>query len=189
MITTINEYKKILEKKKSDNVDVFAIDINEADINQEYFKNLNKYLEKQSRVFNITTNKPNNLTFKNEVKKMKKADNKALDIDDVEYYFPQAVQQYVYKTLEKIPNDNTVFDTIYGDKFIYLGKQEWLYIEKEFVDLLNRIKKLKRTVCLLGKKQSLKYFYTIVKSFDIDVIFEGEFIYSEPMEKQSEDKK
>lgn len=187
MITSIKEYKRILESK-DDNTDVFIIDVNEADINEDFLKDLNKFLEKQTRVFNITTNKPNQLTFKNEVKKFNKADNKVLDIDNVQYYFPQSLQAHVYKVLKNIPNDNTVFDTIYGDKFIYLGKQEWLYIEKELVDILKNIKKLKRKICLIGKKQSLKYFYTIIKSFDIEVTFESDFIYSEPMHKKEEEK-
>lgn len=181
MITSINEYKLYLEKKNSNNIDVFCIDINENDINEDYFKKLNKFLEKKSRTYNIYTNKPNNLTFKKEVKKLKKEDNKKLDIDKVSYFFPINKQKLIYNVLKNIPDDNTIFDTIYTDRFIYLGKQKWLYIEKEFVDLFNKLKKQNRQVCLVGKKSSLNLFYIMLKSFNIKVLFESSLIYDKPM--------
>lgn len=181
MITTIKEYKLFEAKIKEKNVDVFCIDIDEKVIDEDYLENLNKFLKDIPRVYNINTNKPNNITFENEVQKLEKSNNRALDIDDVEYYFPKSMQQYVFDALTNIPDDNTVFDTIYSDKFIYTGKGNWLYIEKDFVSLFNNIKRLDRTVCLVGKKSSLKYFYTMLRSFDITVTFEREFIYDKPM--------
>lgn len=179
MITTIKKYKLFVEAKKikENNVDIFCIDIDEKSIDEDYLKDLNKFLTNIPRVYNIATNKPNNITFKNQVNKLEKSNNRKLDIDDVQYYFPKSMQEYVYTSLKNIPNDNTIFDTIYSDKFIYLGKEKWLYIEKEFVSLFNNLKKLNRTICLVGKKSSLKYFYTMLKSFDIEVIFNEDFIY------------
>lgn len=187
MITNIHQYKLLLlEKKRQNNVDVFCIDINEKDINEDYLKDLNKYLSHIPRVYNISTNTPNNITFDNEVQKLQKSNNRNLDIRDVEYYFPKSMHRYVTNTLNNIPDDNTVFDTIYSDKFIYMSKGQWLYIEKEFVTLLNDIKRLERTICLVGKKQSIQYFYTILRSFDITVTFEREFIYDKPLEQITE---
>ena len=177
MITTIEEYKIFEAKKiKENNVDVFCIDIDENSIDEDYLKDLNKFLSDIPRVYNISTNKPNNIVFENEVQKLQKSNNRSLNIDDIEYYFPKSMHSYVSDTLTNIPDDNTVFDTIYSDKFIYTTKNKWIYIEKEFVTLFKDIKRLERTVCLIGKKSSLKYFYTMLKSFDIPVIFENEFI-------------
>lgn len=187
MITNLKDFKILLEKKNKEASDIFIIDVVPNDINEEYTDNLNKYLENYPRTFNIYSNQDSKQNlFTNQVRSIKKQPNRELSISDVDQLFPEHMKSSVYNLLKNIPDDMTMFETIHNDYYIYLGKEKWLYIEKEIADILKTIKKLQRSIILLGKRQSLTYMFKIIRSFDIPVTINDEFTYSEQL-PQDED--
>jgi hypothetical protein len=184
MITSIKEYKKILESK-TNGVDLFVINMYDIDSNEpdeegkevkltDTEKELEKFLEDYPRVFVFNDSTYN---FKNQTMRLNVPKERQLTIDDVPYYFPKTMQQTVIKRLEEIPNEGDVFETMYGDYFIYVDIGVWFYIDRQISDLLNDIKKKKRTIHIIGTvNKDMKNMYYTIKNLGIDVKIINDFI-------------
>ena len=183
MITSINEYKKILESK-TNGVDLFVINMYDIESNEQEEdkevkltdeeKELEKFLEDYPRVFVFNNS---SYKFKNQTKRLDIPESHELTVDDVPYYFPKSMQQTVIKRLNEVPNEGDTFETMYGDYFIYVDIGQWFYINKEISDLLNDIKRKKRTIHIIGTvDKDMKNMYYTIKNLGIDVKIKKDFI-------------
>lgn len=173
-----------INESKTNGVDLFVINMYDIDSNEpeedkevkltDEEKQLEKFLEDYPRVFvfNNSTYK-----FKNQTKHLNIPKSHELTVDNVAYYFPKSMQQTVIKRLNDIPNEGDIFETIYGDYFIYVDIGVWFYIDKEISDLLKDIKTKKRTIHLIGTiDKDMKNMYYTIKNLGINVKIKKEFI-------------
>ena len=178
-------HKSEINESKTNGVDLFVINMYDIETNEpdeegkevkltDTEKELEKFLEDYPRVFVFNDS---SYKFKNQTKRFNVPKGRELTVTDVPYYFPKSMQQTVIKRLEEIPNEGDVFETMYGDYFIYVDVGQWFYIDREISDLLNNIKKKKRTIHIIGTvNKDMKNMYYTIKNLGIDVEIKKEFI-------------
>ena len=178
-------HKNEINEAKVNGVDLFVINMYNIESNEpteegkevkqtDEEKELEKFLEDYPRVF-VFNDSP--YKFKNQTRHFNVPKERELTVNDVPYYFPKSMHQTVIKRLEDIPNEGDVFETMYGDYFIYVDVGQWFYIDREISNLLNDIKRKKRQIHIIGTvNKDMKNMYYTIKNLNIDVEIKKDFI-------------
>lgn len=185
MITLINEFKLYENKKqKTIGYDLIIVDVlDEFDeyFSDEYIKELNKYTEKFSRVFQICDNtKSKKYIFKNQISVFNKEYNNTLDINDVDYYFLPQYRNDIRNKLINIPDEGEIFKTIHNDYWLYLGKEKWFFCNNQLINFFERLKKQQRSVIIVGKDidDKIDDIYYIMTQIGVNVKYNKKYNYT-----------
>lgn len=158
MITSINTYRIINEKKKKNSgIDLVVCDVQKAFqeyFGEEYLEEVYDYCKDFQRVFQIwdsNKNDSHDYVFANQVKTYEKKYGGELKLENVEQYFPEAMWTAVKQKMDEIPNAGDLFETIYGDTWVYVdGRHKWFLCSKELTTLFKNFADQKREVILIG---------------------------------------
>lgn len=188
MITTINEFRKILEQKlKNAGIDLVICDVQEQYkeyFTERYLLELNKYCEDYVRVFQIwdnnKTDKPDYI-FPHQVGAYDKQYGLKLDINTAEQFFTPAMWPEIKAKIENVPNEGDLFETMYGDAWVWVdNKHQWFLIPKHLVDLFKSFVQQERKIILVGgaTQECLQDVLVAMKAYNVNVTTEPKFLYS-----------
>lgn len=187
MITTLEQYKKIFEKK-NDFTDLIICDVQESFkkyFNNTYLLELKDFAEDFTRVYQIYDTIDGDLDyyFPNQIEAYEKQYGGELTIDDIDYYFvDENTKELLYnKFKENNFSAQDKFETKTGDYWIFIdGQHEWFYCEKDLVLLFKKMSEQKRKICLVGgaEGECIYDIYETLRSFNVDVEYDMKYIYS-----------
>jgi len=196
MITNIKSWKIFEKKQKNAGIDIVIVDVQETFkkfFGDEYIEKLNEYCEDYKRVFQIwdstKVDKPD-YTFPNQVQTYVKKYGGSLKIEDVEQTFTEPMWQVVKDKLEAIPTAGDLFETKYGESWVYIGAKtdnlesnighDWFLCSKELMSLFKSFKQQERQIILCGgaAKECLFDIYVTMKTLGINVDYNLDFVYS-----------
>lgn len=188
MITSINDYKLILEKaKKQKNNDLVLIDA-ESKINgsEEYLEKLFKYCKKYNRTFQFWNKQNSDIPkydFPNQIKELEFPELTNIDISDIETLFYGEQKEAILANFQDGLISGIVLKELYkdvnGNSWAYLGHNDqkgdqWAIINSETDTFLNSLKNIERKVVLFGNPESVAIIslvlnaYNIINSPDVD---------------------
>lgn len=166
MITTLKDYKIFEKKQKNAGTDIIVVDVQDSFkqfFGDEYLEKVKEYCQDYKRVFQIwdsTKASKSDYLFPNQVAEYKKKYGGSLTPDMVEGMFTEPMWDVVKKKLEDIPTKNDLFETRYGDAWIYVGTKtdnleskvghDWFLCPKELMSLFKSFKELERKIILIG---------------------------------------
>lgn len=192
MFTKLKDWKLFEKKQKNAGTDLVIVDVQksfEKFFGLKYLDELEEYCEEFQRVFQIydvhDADEPDFL-FSNQVKTLQKKYGGKLELANVEQYFPQSMWDDVKYKLDNIPDEGDIFDTLYGDMWVYIGRgrhnrgHEWFLCSKELKMLFNNFKTQNRTIILVGgaKDECLTDIYVTMKSLGVNVTYDEKYVYS-----------
>jgi hypothetical protein len=188
MITSINEYKLILEKGKNQkNKDLVLIDVDQK-INgsEEYLKKIFKYCTKYNRViqfFDKTKSDTPTYDFPNQIKELELPEVTNIDISDIDTLFYGEEKEKILLNFNDGLVSGIVNGILYKDlnecNWLYLGHSDagdkWVVIEPETNLFLKALKKIERKVVLLGQLESIAIVQPILSAYGIGNESDSEF--------------
>lgn len=186
MITSINEFKKILEAK-TDGIDLVIVDVQEGFkkfFGEAYLEALNEFCEGYNRVFQIyDINKLDytDYTFPNQVLSISKKYGSKLNEEDVLYLFSKPLQEIILNKFKTGFFERDMFETINGDYWVYIdGKHKWFFCTKELADLFKGFVKQSRKIILVGgaANECLKDIFVTMKALGVNVEYNLDLVYS-----------
>lgn len=126
---SINEFKYSTKKETKD---LFIVDIYVDNNYSVYLSKLNKWCRHFPRVFQLT-HKPIVYTFNHETKEFFYEWRRPENLDLL--FKPSNIKKYSDE-INNIPNDYTLYKTMYGDSYIYLINGKWIYFNNELTTYL-----------------------------------------------------
>jgi len=188
MITTINEFRKILEKtKKNDGVDLVIVDVQEQYkeyFTERYLVELKEYCKDYTRVFQLWDNnkaqKPD-YTFPNQVGTYEKTYGLQLDVNTGEQFFTPETWPAIKAKIEAVPNEGDMFETINNEAWVWIdNKHHWFLCTKELCKLFKDFVRQERKIVLIGgaANECLQDIMVTMKAFGVSVSYDLQFVYS-----------
>lgn len=194
LITTLKEYKAILEKKKDFSSDLIIVDVQPDFIkffNEKYLKELKKYCYQFGRVFNISDNIDSDevYTFPGQISLFQKQYGCDLSLEDCQYYFTHDICEEIQKEWNnKEPGWHK--ETIKGDLWLYVGSQhEWFYVNKDLSKFVKDLSKTNREITVVGGAgdingehdtdgECLTDILVLLKAFNINYTIDDLYVYT-----------
>lgn len=185
MITTIAEYKAILEKKRNMSNDLLIVDVQpdfKRFFNDKFLMELKKYCHEFGRVFQIWDNTNGNDIYRwpYESVTLEKTYGGELVEDDIDYYLSPEIAIEAKATWDdKEPGWHK--ETKNGDAWMFIGgSHKWFYINKDMLTWVKRMAGTDRMLTLVGgaDNECLYDIEVMLTTFGVKFKKDSLYVYS-----------